>query len=123
MPDPDLSPDPDERSGGPAAEGSRVEHARRTKLARLRSAGVDAYPVGFARSHTLAEVARGWEGLAAGEESADVVRVAGRIVLKRDFGRLAFWMLRQGDEKLLAGDAGRSHHRHTLLHERPPGFP
>jgi lysyl-tRNA synthetase class 2 len=100
VPDPDPTPEPDQRSGEPAAEGGRVEQARRTKLARLRSAGVDAYPVGFARSHTLAEVARGWEGLAAGEESADVVRVAGRIVLKRDFGRLAFWMLRQGDDEL-----------------------
>ena len=99
MPDQDPTPDVDERSGEPA-EGSRVEQARRTKLARLRSAGVDGYPVGFARSHTLAEVARGWEALAAGEESTDVVRVAGRIVLKRDFGRLAFWMLRQGDDEL-----------------------
>jgi lysyl-tRNA synthetase class 2 len=73
---------------------------RREKLARLRSAGVDPFPAGFERSHTLAEVARGWEGLAAGEESSDVVRVAGRVVLKRDFGRLAFWTLRQGDDEL-----------------------
>jgi lysyl-tRNA synthetase, class II len=100
VPDPDSTPDLDRRSGEPAAEGSRVEQVRRTKLARLKSAGVDPYPVGFARSHTLAEVARGWEALAAGEESTDVVRVAGRIVLKRDFGRLAFWTLRQGDDEL-----------------------
>jgi lysyl-tRNA synthetase, class II len=101
VPDPDSTPRPEEdRSGEPATEGSRVERARRAKLARLRSAGVDAYPVGFTRGHTLAEVARGWESLAAGEESTDVVRVAGRVVLKRDFGRLAFWMLRQGDDEL-----------------------
>jgi len=78
---------------------SVVEQARRDKLARLRAAGVDAFPVGFRRSHTLAEVRRGWDGLAAGEESGDVVRVSGRIVLKRDMGRLAFWTLRHdGDE-------------------------
>jgi lysyl-tRNA synthetase, class II len=81
-------------------ERSAVERGRREKLARLRAAGVDAYPVGFRRSHTLAQVAQGWQELAAGEETGDVVRAAGRIVLKRDFGRLAFWTLRHGDDEL-----------------------
>jgi lysyl-tRNA synthetase class 2 len=87
---------------------SAVEQDRRDKLARLRAAGVDAFPVGFRRSHTLADVHRGWEALAAGEESQDVVRVAGRIVLKRGHGKLAFWTLRHdGDElqAMLAADA------------------
>ncbi|HYY78587.1 MAG TPA: lysine--tRNA ligase [Actinomycetes bacterium] len=75
---------------------------RRDKLARLRAAGVDPYPVGFRRSHTLAEVRRAWDGLEAGEESADVVRVAGRVLLRRDMGRLGFWTLRQGDDELQA---------------------
>jgi lysyl-tRNA synthetase class 2 len=101
VPDPDPPPSSaEDQAGAPTAEGVRVERVRRSKLARLRAAGVDAYPVGFTRSHTLREVARGWEGLAAGEETGDVVRVAGRIVLKRDFGRLAFWTLRQGDDEL-----------------------
>jgi lysyl-tRNA synthetase class 2 len=101
VPDPDPPPSSaEDQAGASTAEGGRVERVRRSKLARLRAAGVDAYPVGFTRSHTLREVARGWEGLAAGEETGDVVRVAGRIVLKRDFGRLAFWTLRQGDDEL-----------------------
>jgi lysyl-tRNA synthetase class 2 len=87
-------PEPEDRSA--------VEQARREKLARLRAAGIDAYPVGFTRTHTLAEVADGWDHLEAGEESGDVVRVAGRIVLKRSMGRLAFWTLRQGDDELQA---------------------
>jgi lysyl-tRNA synthetase class 2 len=74
---------------------SAVEQARRVKLARLRAAGIDAFPVGFRRTHTLAEVRRGWDArLGHGEETDDVVRVAGRIVLKRAMGRLAFWTLR-----------------------------
>jgi lysyl-tRNA synthetase, class II len=74
---------------------SAVEQARRVKLARLRAAGIDPYPAGFRRTHTLEEVRRGWDGeLGAGEESGDVVRVAGRVVLKRAMGRLAFWTLR-----------------------------
>jgi lysyl-tRNA synthetase class 2 len=80
---------------------SAVEQARRVKLARLRAAGIDAFPVGFKRSHTLAEVRQGWDHqLGDGEESGDVVRVAGRIVLKRAMGRLAFWTLRHDRHQL-----------------------
>ena len=77
------------------ADRSAVEQARREKLARLRAAGIDAFLVGFRRTHTLAETRRLWDHqLGSGEESGDVVRVAGRVVLKRDMGRLAFWTLR-----------------------------
>jgi len=79
---------------------SAVEQARRDKLARLRAAGIDPYPVGFGRSHTLAQVARDWSRLEPGEETSDTVRVAGRIVLKRGHGRLTFWTLRHGDDEL-----------------------
>jgi lysyl-tRNA synthetase class 2 len=85
-------PDPEDRSA--------VEQARREKLAKLRAAGIDAFPVGFTRTHTLGEVALGWKELAAGQESGDTVRVAGRIVLSRAMGKLAFWTLRQGDDEL-----------------------
>src|SRR6266540_891057 len=96
VPDPEV---PREQSDD---HRSAVEQARREKLARLRAAGIDAYPVGFSRTHTLAEVAKGWKDLTAGEESGDAVRVAGRIVLKRAMGKLAFWTLRQGDDELQA---------------------
>ena len=80
---------------------SAVEQVRRAKLARLRAAGVDAFPVGFRRTHTLAEIRRGWDHtLGEGQESGDVVRVAGRIVLKRAMGRLAFWTLRHDGAEL-----------------------
>jgi lysyl-tRNA synthetase class 2 len=79
---------------------SAVEQARRDKLARLRAAGIDPYPVGFGRSHTLGQVARDWARLEPGEETTDTVRVAGRIVLKRGHGKLAFWTLRDGDDEL-----------------------
>ena len=82
---------------------SAVEQERRVKLARLRAAGIETFPAGFRRSHTLDEVRRGWEeALEAGQESGDVVRVAGRIVLKRAMGRLAFWTLRHDGHELQA---------------------
>ena len=79
---------------------SRVELARRLKLARLRDAGVDPYPVGFTRTVTLAEVRQRWERLAPGEETDDEVRVAGRIMLRHAVGGLTFWTVRHGTDQL-----------------------
>jgi lysyl-tRNA synthetase, class II len=98
---------------------SAVEQARRVKLARLQAAGIEAFPVGFRRSHTLAEVRRGWEEtLEPGQESDDVVRVAGRIVLKRAMGRLAFWTLRHDGAELQimlsAAELGRDQYEVVL---------
>lgn len=74
--------------------------ARRDKLTRLRSAGVDPYPTGFRRTHTLAAVRAEFESVVEGVESPDQVRVAGRIVLRRILGKLGFWTLRQGSDEL-----------------------
>ena len=82
------------------AAPSRLELVRREKLDRLRERGVDPYPVGFTRTITLAGVAERWGGLAAGEETADEVRVAGRVMLRHAVGGLTFWTIRQGADQL-----------------------
>ncbi len=74
---------------------------RRSKLARLRRDGVDPYPVGVRVSDSLAAVAERFAGrLQAGEDSGERVRVAGRLVLRRGHGRLAFLVLREADAEL-----------------------
>jgi lysyl-tRNA synthetase class 2 len=82
------------------AEPSRLEKARRTKLAGMRADGIDPYPVGFTRTVTLAEVTERWNGLTPGEETSDEVRVAGRIMLRHAVGGLTFWTIRQGADQL-----------------------
>ena len=82
------------------AEPSRLEKARRTKLAGMRADGIDPYPVGFTRTATLAEVTDRWNGLTPGEETSDEVRVAGRIMLRHAVGGLTFWTIRQGADQL-----------------------
>jgi len=73
------------------------ERARRiAKLDALRSAGTDPYPVRFDRTHTAAELHEHWGGLEAGAETADEVRVAGRLLLVRRQGKLTFASLRDG---------------------------
>jgi lysyl-tRNA synthetase, class II len=73
------------------------ERARRlAKLDALRADGVDPYPVRFERDHTATELHEHYDGLEAGAESGDVVRVAGRLLLIRRQGKLTFATLRDG---------------------------
>ena len=50
----------------------------------------------FDRTHTAAEVHEHWDGIEAGAETTDEVRVAGRILLLRRQGKLTFATLRDG---------------------------
>jgi len=63
-------------------------------------------PYRFDRTFTAAEVAERWGRLADGEESGDVVAVAGRLMLSRPQGKLAFAQLRDssGSVQLFALD-------------------
>jgi lysyl-tRNA synthetase class 2 len=51
-------------------------------------------PYRFDRTHDAAQVIERWSGLADGEESGETVGVAGRIMLSRPQGKLAFAELR-----------------------------
>ena len=69
---------------------------RREKRDRILAEGSQAYPVGITRTHTLAEVGEGWGHLETGEETEDVVTVAGRVMFVRNTGKLAFAALQEG---------------------------
>jgi len=69
---------------------------RRAKRAELLESGRDAYPVTVARTHTLAEVREQWGHLETGEETQDVVGVAGRVIFVRNTGKLCFATLQEG---------------------------
>ncbi|HUR75490.1 MAG TPA: bifunctional lysylphosphatidylglycerol synthetase/lysine--tRNA ligase LysX [Sporichthya sp.] len=69
---------------------------RREKLDRLRAAGVDPYPVTFARTATAAELAARHVGLDPDTFTGERVGVAGRVMLSRVGGKLCFATLRDG---------------------------
>jgi lysyl-tRNA synthetase class 2 len=73
---------------------------RRDKLERLRAEGVDPYPVGFPRTHTLAEVRAEHPDLEPDTATGVRVGVTGRVVLRRDGGKLCFATLRDGSGDL-----------------------
>jgi lysyl-tRNA synthetase class 2 len=55
---------------------------------------VTAIPYRFDRTHQASEVVEQWSGLAPGEESGVTVAVAGRLMLSRPQGKLAFAEMR-----------------------------
>ena len=99
---PEQPQEPASVGAGPADPGP--ERARRgddersggSRSSRTLRAGVDPYPVRFDRTHTTAELHEHWDHLEDGAESADQVRVAGRVLLLRRQGKLTFATLRDG---------------------------
>jgi lysyl-tRNA synthetase class 2 len=79
---------------------SDVLRDRREKLDRIREAGVDPFPHGFAEREEIAEVRAAHEGLAAGMETDSRHRVAGRIFARRGHGKAAFLDLRDGSGQI-----------------------
>lgn len=69
---------------------------RRAKRDRIIAAGGQAYPVSVPRTHEIADVKRQYEGLETGEETQDVVGVAGRVVFVRNTGKLCFAAIQDG---------------------------
>ena len=63
---------------------------RVAKLDKLREAGIDPYPVGFAREDFIGDIATKFGDLPAGVESGHHVRLAGRVLAMRNLGGLCF---------------------------------
>src|SRR6516225_10255301 len=65
---------------------SPLRAVRIGKLESLKARGINPYPYGFARTHEAADLERHHAGLAAGAETGESARVAGRIRAIRNSG-------------------------------------
>jgi len=70
---------------------------RRRKVVQLTEQGVNLYPYRYERSHLIADLHADFERLAAEET---VVRLAGRVMLKRKMGKASFADVRDGSERI-----------------------
>ena len=88
----------DEAAAAHQAQHEETEQVRvrKEKLARIRELGINPYPVRAPRTATLAEVRQQHGDLAPDERTGQVVSVVGRVMLKRDGGKLCFATLRDG---------------------------
>ncbi len=94
--------DPDATDAERTAPAEDPFSARRAKLDQLVASGIDPYVSRFDVTARAGELVERHAELEAGAESDDLVRVAGRLVAKRDQGKLAFLVLRDstGDIQL-----------------------
>lgn len=74
---------------------SELRQARLAKVAAMREAGVEPFEYTYKPTHTAAELQAEYDGrLEPGEEDEEAdVAVAGRIMARRVFGKLAFYTL------------------------------
>ena len=85
--------------GGHESSQSGVPEQMKVRLAkreRLLAAGADPYPVGFPRTHTIAEIRDRYPDLAPDTATGDRVGVVGRVMLSRVGGKLSFATIRDG---------------------------
>ena len=83
--------------------GDDERSARLAQVEAMRARGEDPYPVRFDRTHTdtSRRSAEHWDDrIRPGTTSDEVVRVAGRVWLRRVQGKLVFVTLREGAGEL-----------------------
>ena len=83
----------------PAVEDDLPEQLRirREKRAGLIERGVEPYPVAVDRTKSLKEIREKYIALETDVATGDIESLTGRIIFKRDTGKLCFATLREGD--------------------------
>ena len=99
----DETVDPSNKEFGPLAHPEQVQ-MRVAKRAMMLDAGLQPYPVHLDVDHTIEQIRATYDGkLQPGEETEDMVGVAGRVLFLRNSGGLCFVQLAAGDGTKLQG--------------------
>jgi len=85
-------------ASGPGEEehDGRVTADRRRKLEAWRASDEPVFPTTYEGREPIAELITGYESLEAGEESDDHHALAGRVMAKREHGKIAFFTVKDG---------------------------
>ncbi len=79
----------------------QIARQRLEKLERLRERGIEPYPHSYRRTHTCKEALELFRQVEAGKlSSPPELRLAGRVTAIRFMGKVAFFDLRDGSEKI-----------------------
>ena len=70
---------------------------RREKRAGLIERGIEPYPVAVSRTASLLEIRTKYSSLETDTATGDIQSLTGRVIFKRDTGKLCFATLREGD--------------------------
>ena len=81
-------------------DSSALMDQRREKLEEIRQLGVDPYAYKYSPTHTTQEIREQFAEVGDQPDETKSVRVAGRIMTKRDHGKSGFAHLQGGSERL-----------------------
>ncbi len=91
---------PDDAHSLEASQADDPIAVRRSKAEAMRSSGEEPYKDRYGRTHLAAELHAAHAALPAGEDSGVTAAVAGRVLAKRDQGKVAFLVLRDGSGEI-----------------------
>ncbi len=78
----------------------QIINERLRKLKELRKKGIDPYPHKFDQTHSSVDIKKKHLKLKNNEKSKDKVKVAGRVMTKRNLGKLIFATIQDGKGRL-----------------------
>lgn len=90
-------------AGAAPVDASKLDEiiaTRRAKVATMREAGIDPYPVRCRPTATIAAIRERYGALEAGDSSGEIATVAGRVIGRRQMGKLQFLVIREDGHDL-----------------------
>jgi lysyl-tRNA synthetase class 2 len=78
------------------AREDQIINERKRKITELRKAGINPYPYKFDKKNSATELQDKYKKIKADSKTKNKVKIAGRLMTKRDLGKLAFATLRDG---------------------------
>ena len=85
-------------------ENKSISEARRDKLEKIYSLGIDPYPTNFSRSHSNKDVVKLYQARESKHETGytteENFQLAGRITAQRNMGKASFLDVNDGTERI-----------------------
>ena len=100
LPATETAPDATADDSGAGEHESRVTVDRRRKLDAWRASDEPVFPTSYDGREPIVDLLEAYDGLDAGEESDTPHALAGRIMAKREHGKIAFFVIKDGTGSL-----------------------
>ncbi|MEK6918952.1 MAG: lysine--tRNA ligase [Nanoarchaeota archaeon] len=78
----------------------QIINERIKKIAEMRKTKINPYPYSYERTHTAAKIGEEFSNLKNEEKSKETVKIAGRIMVVRDIGKIVFAQIQESSGKI-----------------------
>src|SRR3989338_9607130 len=78
----------------------QIVESRIKKIEQLRKEGINPYPYIYEVKNTALELQEKYKKLARNKKTNNKVKIAGRVMIKRDLGKISFATLQDASERI-----------------------